>query len=107
MTGNEFKSDLLFQYVLSTLDDQLWFHLKLSSCELQDSKQNILGPTLPPKFKPYYLKDLQTMIISKQKQFLKAEQKPEVNATRLARILLMVGEFKLGLETLIQANQLV
>jgi len=47
------------------------------------------------------------MIISRKKQFLKAEQRPEVNATRFARILFMVGEFKLGLETLIQANQLV
>ena len=47
------------------------------------------------------------MIISKQKQFFKDDQRSEVNSTRLARIFFMVGEFKLGLETLIKANQLV
>ena len=108
----EEQEKLLFLKVLPLLDDQIWFFLKLAGAEFEhvfsDKVSQLCANQLPNQFKPYFLEDLQEKVARLGRDGLTdSNSSIEENAAKRAKIFMLLGQYNLALDGLVEINFLV
>ena len=106
MTGCSFSqeqySEFLFKYVLEdSINNWLWFHLKLASFQFGVSQSNLSNiidyrsRSLPSNYKAYFLEDLVQKVTDDnfKNRVHDADLDDATNKVKFARILFYIGEF--------------
>ena len=113
MCGNYFQeSELLFAHIFeNSMNNWLWFHLKLASFQFSEEKSTSVvvslnnDRSLPANYKAYFLEDLVKDVTSEDWQLRHrvASLDDATNRIKFSKVLFYVGEFMYGILELLKA----